>query len=147
MLTFGGASAVKADGQEEKAKARTELIGELAQGLEGIEKKTFPTPGGNVDNTYMLELLKHLQEREQDENNWRTRLLRGIQDHVLDGQDGQNGEQGPQGETGPTGPAGPQGPIGKQGDRGPAGPRGERGEAGPAGPAGKDGKAGAKGEV
>ncbi|SDV91970.1 hypothetical protein [Streptococcus pyogenes] len=41
MLTFGGASAVKADEQEEKAKVRTELIQELAQGLGGIEKKIF----------------------------------------------------------------------------------------------------------
>lgn len=41
LLTFGGASAVKADEQEEKAKVRTELIQELAQGLGGIEKKIF----------------------------------------------------------------------------------------------------------
>ncbi|WP_459180284.1 collagen-like domain-containing protein, partial [Streptococcus pyogenes] len=135
LLAFGGASAVRADVQDDslvKAKARNELLEDLGEGLERIEKKTFPTPGNNLDNT-MTKLLKYLQEREQDENNWRTRLLKGMQDHALDGQDG---EQGPRGEAGPAGPAGPQGPTGKQGDRGPAGPQGPTGKQGDRGPAG-----------
>ncbi|HHK0172953.1 TPA: peptidase, partial [Streptococcus pyogenes] len=101
LLTFGGASAVRADGQadgqEEKAKARTELIKELAQGLDRLEGKKIPTPGGKDNNTYMTELLKYLQEREQVEDNWRARLLQGMQGHVLDGQDGRDGETGPAG--------------------------------------------------
>ncbi|HER5563244.1 TPA: peptidase, partial [Streptococcus pyogenes] len=102
LLTFGGASAVRADVQDDslvKARARNELLKELGEGLERIEKKTFPTPGNHLDNTYMTKLLKYLQEREQDENNWRTRLLKGIQDRALDGQDG---AQGPQGQPGLT---------------------------------------------
>ncbi|PWO31399.1 hypothetical protein DJ560_08855, partial [Streptococcus pyogenes] len=112
MLTFGGASAVKADDQEEsellnRARVRNELFKELGDGLEGLENKKFPTPGGNLDNTYMTKLLEYLQEREQAENNWRTRLLKGMQDHVLDGKDGKPGETGPAGPAGAPGPAGP----------------------------------------
>lgn len=126
LLTFGGASAVKADEQEEKAKVRTELIQELAQGLGGIEKKNFPTLGDeDLDHTYMTKLLTYLQEREQAENSWRKRLLKGIQDHALDGQDGRNGERG---EQGPTGLAGKAGEAGAKGETGPAGPQGPRGE-------------------
>ncbi|HES4624266.1 TPA: collagen-like protein, partial [Streptococcus pyogenes] len=128
LLAFGGASAVKANSEQQaelvnKAKARDELLGELGEGLNGIESKKIPTPGDDgLDHTYMTKLLTYLQEREQAENNWRTRLLRGMQEHVLDGQDGRDGAKGDQGPRGPVGPAGQAGKDGIPGATGPRGP-------------------------
>ncbi|MEN4315050.1 peptidase, partial [Streptococcus pyogenes] len=141
MLTFGGASAVKADEQDDLArlKARTELLEKLAQGLSSLEGKEIPTPGSNLDETYMKELLKYLKERDKAEDNWRTELLQGIQKHAFDGQDGRDGETGPAGPAGPVGPVGPrgeQGPRGERGEAGQNGKAGDRGETGPAGPVG-----------
>ncbi|HEP2314049.1 TPA: collagen-like protein, partial [Streptococcus pyogenes] len=117
LLTFGGASAVRADGQENNA-AKEELIKKLAQGLGSLEGKEIPTPGSNLDETYMKELLTYLKERDKAENDWRNNLLRGIQAHAFDGKDGKPGE---------TGPAGPAGKDGKPGETGPAGPAGPAG--------------------
>ncbi|WP_459170813.1 collagen-like domain-containing protein, partial [Streptococcus pyogenes] len=159
LLTFGGASAVRANSGHNKAQARGELLKELSQGLDSIGKQNFPTPGTNLGHT-MTQLLTYLQEREQAEDSWRSRLLQGIQERVLDGQDGQNGErgeQGPRGLTGQPGPAGPRGPVGPVGPAGPqglmgpagkdgeAGTKGDRGEKGEPGPQGPRGEAGAQG--
>ncbi|HFD4602844.1 TPA: LPXTG-anchored collagen-like adhesin Scl2/SclB [Streptococcus pyogenes] len=166
MLTFGGASAVKADGEDAQKRAqiqkREELLSALIDGTSRLENKQFPYPGSTgLDDTYMNSLIQYLQERKQIEDKWRASLLKGIQDHVLDGQDGDRGEAGPAGPRGEAGPAGPRGEAGKdgakgdRGEAGPAGPRGEagkdgakgdRGEAGPAGPRGEAGPAGKDGQ-
>ncbi|HER6879666.1 TPA: LPXTG-anchored collagen-like adhesin Scl2/SclB [Streptococcus pyogenes] len=147
LLTFGGASAVKADGEDAQKRAqiqkREELLSALIDGTSRLENKQFPYPGSTgLDDTYMNSLIQYLQERKQIEDKWRASLLKGIQDHVLDGQDGDRGEAGP---AGPRGEAGKDGAKGDRGEAGPAGPRGEAGPAGPrgeAGPAGKDGQPG-----
>ncbi|HGV4100588.1 TPA: peptidase, partial [Streptococcus pyogenes] len=146
LLTFGGASAVKADGEDAQKRAqiqkREELLSALIDGTSRLENKQFPYPGSTgLDDTYMNSLIQYLQERKQIEDKWRASLLKGIQDHVLDGQDGDRGEAGPAGPRGEAGPAGPRG------EAGPAGPRGEAGPAGPRGEAGKDGAKGDRGEA
>ncbi len=154
LLTFGGASAVKADGEDAQKRAqiqkREELLSALIDGTSRLENKQFPYPGSTgLDDTYMNSLIQYLQERKQIEDKWRASLLKGIQDHVLDGQDGDRGEAGPAGPRGEAGPAGPRGEAGKdgaKGDRGEAGPAGPRGEAGPAGPRGEAGPAGKDGQ-
>ncbi|HGK8388982.1 TPA: peptidase, partial [Streptococcus pyogenes] len=124
LLTFGGASAVRADDSDDsnearaKAVVRNQLIAELGTGLQDIEKKKIPIQGSNDDKTYMKELLAYLKERDQAEDKWRGILLGGIQKRAFDGQDGKPGETGPAGPTGERGPAGPAGPTG---ERGPAG--------------------------
>ncbi|HEQ4342000.1 TPA: LPXTG cell wall anchor domain-containing protein [Streptococcus pyogenes] len=145
LLTFGGASAVKADGEDAQKRAqiqkREELLSALIDGTSRLENKQFPYPGSTgLDDTYMNSLIQYLQERKQIEDKWRASLLKGIQDHVLDGQDGDRGEAGPAGPRGEAGPAGPRGEAGKDGAKG------DRGEAGPAGPRGEAGKDGAKGD-
>ncbi|HER6417279.1 TPA: collagen-like protein, partial [Streptococcus pyogenes] len=131
LLTFGGASAVKADegaDAKKRAQERGELLSALIDGTTRLKNKQFPHPGNTgIDNPYMNSLIEYLQEREQVEDSWRARLLKGIQDRVLDGQDGRNGEKGEQGLRGATGSAGPAGP------RGPVGPQGPTGARGPAG--------------
>ncbi len=157
LLTFGGASAVKADGEDAQKRAqiqkREELLSALIDGTSRLENKQFPYPGSTgLDDTYMNSLIQYLQERKQIEDKWRASLLKGIQDHVLDGQDGDRGEAGPAGPRGEAGPAGPRGEAGKdgaKGDRGEAGKdgaKGDRGEAGPAGPRGEAGPAGKDGQ-
>ncbi|MEY2162389.1 hypothetical protein AB7978_02450, partial [Streptococcus pyogenes] len=97
LLAFGGASAVRADDQENKANVREKrekLLKELVTGIERIENEHFPPPGNRnsgdyLDQTYMTNLLKYLKERDQAENEWRNSLLKGIQDRAFDGQDGQ----------------------------------------------------------
>ncbi|EZK64918.1 hypothetical protein Z484_00568, partial [Streptococcus pyogenes ABC020047959] len=128
LLTFGGASAVKADGEDAQKRAqiqkREELLSELIDGTSRLENKQFPYPGSTgLDDTYMNSLIQYLQERKQIEDKWRASLLKGIQDHVLDGQDGDRGEAGPAGPRGEAGPAGPRGEAGKDGAKG------DRGEA------------------
>ncbi|HES6423937.1 TPA: LPXTG cell wall anchor domain-containing protein [Streptococcus pyogenes] len=155
LLTFGGASAVKADGEDAQKRAqiqkREELLSALIDGTSRLENKQFPYPGSTgLDDTYMNSLIQYLQERKQIEDKWRASLLRGIQDHVLDGQDGDRGEAGPagpRGEAGPAGPRGEAGPAGPRGEAGKDGAKGDRGEAGPAGPRGEAGPAGPRGEA
>ncbi|HFD7890657.1 TPA: LPXTG-anchored collagen-like adhesin Scl2/SclB, partial [Streptococcus pyogenes] len=152
LLTFGGASAVRADAQGASNNNKEKLIRELGEGLTRIEKSKIPTPGADD----MEKLLKYLQERDKAEDDWRSRLLQGMQERAFDGRDGQPGPagpagaRGPAGSQGPRGPEGPQGPAGKDGEagaQGPVGPQGPQGETGPQGPAGKDGEAGAQGPV
>ncbi|HEP1991267.1 TPA: collagen-like protein, partial [Streptococcus pyogenes] len=108
LLTFGGASAVKADGEDAQKRAqiqkREELLSTLIDGTSRLENKQFPYPGSTgLDDTYMNSLIQYLQERKQIEDKWRASLLKGIQDHVLDGQDGDRGEAGPAGPRGEAG--------------------------------------------
>ncbi|HEQ3708497.1 TPA: LPXTG-anchored collagen-like adhesin Scl2/SclB [Streptococcus pyogenes] len=140
LLTFGGASAVRADAQGASNNNKEKLIRELGEGLTRIEKSKIPTPGADD----MEKLLKYLQERDKAEDDWRSRLLQGMQERAFDGRDGQPGPAGP---AGARGPAGSQGPRGPEGPQGPVGKAGDRGETGPQGPAGKDGEAGAQGPV
>ncbi|HGI7254713.1 TPA: peptidase, partial [Streptococcus pyogenes] len=135
LLTFGGASAVRADAQGASNNNKEKLIRELGEGLTRIEKSKIPTPGADD----MEKLLKYLQERDKAEDDWRSRLLQGMQERAFDGRDGQPGPAGP---AGARGPAGSQGPRGPEGPQGPVGKAGDRGETGPQGPAGKDGEAG-----
>ncbi|HFH9787748.1 TPA: peptidase, partial [Streptococcus pyogenes] len=152
LLTFGGASAVRADSQEDanKAQAKNELLGKLVGGLNDIEGKQLPLlASDNLGPDDMKKLLTYLKERDEAEDKWRGALLEGIQKHAFDGQDG---KPGPAGERGPIGPAGPQGKPGEKGDpgkpglRGEPGPAGERGPIGPAGPQGKPGEKGDSGK-
>lgn len=115
LLTFGGASAVKADGEDAQKRAqiqkREELLSALIDGTSRLENKQFPYPGSTgLDDTYMNSLIQYLQERKQIEDEWRASLLKGIQDHVLDGQDGDRGEAGPAGKDGQPGKPAPKTP-------------------------------------
>ncbi|WP_195757296.1 LPXTG-anchored collagen-like adhesin Scl2/SclB [Streptococcus pyogenes] len=115
LLTFGGASAVKADGEDAQKRAqiqkREELLSALIDGTSRLENKQFPYPGSTgLDDTYMNSLIQYLQERKQIEDKWRASLLKGIQDHVLDGQDGDRGEAGPAGKDGQPGKPAPKTP-------------------------------------
>ncbi|HES8949659.1 TPA: collagen-like protein, partial [Streptococcus pyogenes] len=117
LLTFGGASAVRAD-DKAKAEVRNQLLEKLGEGLNDIQDKKFPTPtpadnGGSLSPTYVKELLKYLEERDKAENKWRDTLLDGIQRRAFDGQDG---KPGPQGEPGLQGKPGPQGEPGPRGE-------------------------------
>ncbi|HFK5913357.1 TPA: peptidase, partial [Streptococcus pyogenes] len=92
MLTFGGASAVRADANDQealnkaKAQAKNELIQKLGMGLEDIEKKKLPPLADGME-----KLLAYLKERDEAENKWRDILLDGIQKHTFDGLDGKDG--------------------------------------------------------
>ncbi|HEP2227891.1 TPA: peptidase, partial [Streptococcus pyogenes] len=82
----------------DRAKVRNELIRKLGEGLERLGEKNFPTPPGSnldLDETYMKELLTYLKERDEAENDWRNKLLQGIQAHAFDGKDGLPGPAGP----------------------------------------------------
>ncbi|MFF1072420.1 LPXTG-anchored collagen-like adhesin Scl2/SclB [Streptococcus pyogenes] len=138
MLTFGGASAVRADAQEALNSNKEKLIRELGEGLIRIEKSKIPTPGADD----IEKILTYLKERDKAEDDWRSRLLQGMQERAFDGRDG---EKGPAGPRGPVGAAGPRGDKGETGEQGLPGKAGERGETGPQGPAGKDGQDGKDG--
>ncbi|HER8989292.1 TPA: LPXTG cell wall anchor domain-containing protein [Streptococcus pyogenes] len=129
LLTFGGASAVRADAQEALNSNKEKLIRELGEGLIRIEKSKIPTPGADD----IEKILTYLKERDKAEDDWRSRLLQGMQERAFDGRDGEKG------------PAGPRGDKGETGEQGLPGKAGERGETGPQGPAGKDGQDGKDG--
>ncbi|HFM7776677.1 TPA: LPXTG-anchored collagen-like adhesin Scl2/SclB, partial [Streptococcus pyogenes] len=153
LLTFGGASAVKAD-----AVGRQQVQDELQNQRKALPRlKEFykDTPNSGVENT---PIYKYLTEMEGKLNTYLETLDKGL--HQLQGDKGEPGAQGPAGPRGETGPAGERGEKGAQGPRGeqgpqglpgkdgeagaqgPAGPRGDKGEKGEQGPAGKDGEAG-----
>ncbi|HHN5242887.1 TPA: LPXTG-anchored collagen-like adhesin Scl2/SclB, partial [Streptococcus pyogenes] len=153
LLTFGGASAVKAD-----AVGRQQVQDELQNQRKALPRlKEFykDTPNSGVENT---PIYKYLTEMEGKLNRYLETLDKGL--HQLQGDKGEPGAQGPAGPRGETGPAGERGEKGAQGPRGeqgpqglpgkdgeagaqgPAGPRGDKGEKGEQGPAGKDGEAG-----
>ncbi|HES7578482.1 TPA: collagen-like protein, partial [Streptococcus pyogenes] len=119
LLTFGGASAVKADQQS--------TIEETQKRLSKI-REGFPDVKEIYRNNSVAKTIPYYQYLEKLDESLRSYLKELDENlHQLKGDQGNPGERG---ETGPAGPAGPAGPVG---------PRGERGEAGPAG---QDGKAG-----
>ncbi|HEP6490459.1 TPA: collagen-like protein, partial [Streptococcus pyogenes] len=129
LLTFGGASAVKAD-----AVGRQQVQDELQNQRKALPRlKEFykDTPNSGVENT---PIYKYLTEMEGKLNRYLETLDEGL--HQL---------QGDKGEPGAQGPAGPRGETGPAGERGEKGAQGPRGEQGPQGLPGKDGEAGAQG--
>ncbi|HFD5045607.1 TPA: hypothetical protein ACF4IY_000850, partial [Streptococcus pyogenes] len=145
LLTFGGASAVKAD-----VAGRQQVQDELQK-----QRKELPRLKDYLNNSLNsgqedTPIYKYLTRMEEKLNNYLETLDEGL--HHLQGEKGAPGEQGPMGPAGPAGKAGEkgeQGPAGKDGETGPAGPmgprgeqgaKGDRGETGPQGPAGKDGE-------
>ncbi|HEP1729698.1 TPA: LPXTG cell wall anchor domain-containing protein [Streptococcus pyogenes] len=141
LLTFGGASAVKAD-----AVGRQQVQDELQNQRKALPRlKEFykDTPNSGVENT---PIYKYLTEMEGKLNRYLETLDEGL--HQLQGDKGEPGAQGPAGPMGPAGERGEKGEPGTQGakgdrgETGPAGPRGDKGEKGEQGPAGKDGERG-----
>ncbi|HER1519105.1 TPA: collagen-like protein, partial [Streptococcus pyogenes] len=136
LLTFGGASAVKADSQG---------IRETQEALQGVRSK-FPKltkyiPNDNISDK--TPIYQYLQELERNLDSYLS-----ILDERMDHLKGDRGETGPAGPAGPAGPrgkdgeAGAQGPMGPAGPQGPRGDKGETGDKGDQGPAGKDGERG-----
>ncbi|HEQ8738993.1 TPA: collagen-like protein, partial [Streptococcus pyogenes] len=137
LLTFGGASAVKAD-----VEGRQQVQDKLQKQREALPRvkdyyKDIRNAGVEDSPVY-----KYLTDMEDKLNRYLETLDEGL--HQLQGD---KGDRGPQGPAGKDGEAGPRGDRGETGPAGPRGPQGERGEQGPTGPAGKDGEAGAKGET
>ncbi|HEQ0536285.1 TPA: hypothetical protein VDZ73_000940, partial [Streptococcus pyogenes] len=150
LLTFGGASAVKAD-----VAGRQQVQDELQK-----QRKELPRLKDYLNNSLNsgqedTPIYKYLTRMEEKLNNYLETLDEGL--HHLQGDKGEKGAPGEQGPMGPAGPAGkdgeagakgevgPQGPQGETGPAGPQGPRGDKGEQGPVGPAGKDGQNGKDG--
>ncbi|HEP7566261.1 TPA: collagen-like protein, partial [Streptococcus pyogenes] len=114
LLTFGGASAVKAD-----VVGRQQVQDELQNQRKALPRlKEFykDTPNSGVENT---PIYKYLTEMEGKLNRYLKTLDEGL--HQL---------QGDKGEPGAQGPAGPMGPAGERGEKGAQGPRGEQGPQG-----------------
>ncbi|HER7177670.1 TPA: collagen-like protein, partial [Streptococcus pyogenes] len=125
LLTFGGASAVKADSQG---------IRETQEALQGVRSK-FPKltkyiPNDNISDK--TPIYQYLQELERNLDSYLS-ILDERMDHL-------------KGDRGETGPAGPAGKDGEPGEQGPMGPAGARGPEGPMGPRGEQGAPGAKGD-
>ncbi|HGH9921743.1 TPA: peptidase, partial [Streptococcus pyogenes] len=96
LLTFGGASAVKADNQQlELAKKKNDLMTELHSNLEQMKSGTLPSSNGDVEESTVKKILKYLEERDRLEDQWREKLFEGMQNKLFDGQDGAKGEPGP----------------------------------------------------
>ncbi|HHJ8786703.1 TPA: hypothetical protein ACQMF5_001750, partial [Streptococcus pyogenes] len=129
LLTFGGASVVKADekNNEERMKDRSSLIQRLHDVISEQKNNQIPkVPDSSYDGApkdiydiendvteirnYLGNINSYLLEQKNSDEKWKRGLTQGIQERLLDGQDGRNGEKGetgPRGETGPAGPAGP----------------------------------------
>ncbi|HEQ9026829.1 TPA: collagen-like protein, partial [Streptococcus pyogenes] len=133
LLTFGGASAVKAD---------EKVIKEIQQELSDLRQR-FPKVAESFKHNNIspqTPVYQYLEALEKSLNSYLSKLDGQL--HHLKGDQGEQGLQGPAGPRGETGPAGEAGPQGLQG---PAGPRGETGPAGEAGPQGLQGPAGEAG--
>ncbi|HFD5288451.1 TPA: hypothetical protein ACF4UQ_001750, partial [Streptococcus pyogenes] len=129
MLTFGGASAVKADAasiKEVQAKLQS-----YRQALPRFKNYNTNTPNSGVEDT---PTYKYLTEMEDKLNRYLETLDEGL-DQL----------QGAKGEAGPAGPKGPAGEKGERGERGPVGPAGKDGKDGLPGKDGKDGQNGKDG--
>ncbi|HHD3046730.1 TPA: LPXTG-anchored collagen-like adhesin Scl2/SclB, partial [Streptococcus pyogenes] len=132
LLTFGGASAVRAD--EAGRKGVQDDLQKQREAFPQLKKYLENSPYSGQENTPIFQYLFQLEGKL---NNYLKTLDGGL--HHL------QGDQGPAGPAGPAGPRGEAGPAGPRGEAGPAGPRGEAGPAGPRGEAGKDGKDGQDG--
>ncbi|HEQ4526533.1 TPA: collagen-like protein, partial [Streptococcus pyogenes] len=156
LLTFGGASAVKAD---------EKVIKEIQQELSDLRQR-FPKVAESFRHNNIspqTPVYQYLEALEKSLNSYLSKLdgqlhhLKGDQgEQGLQGPAGPRGETGPAGQAGAKGEAGPagkdgeagaQGPMGPAGPQGPRGDKGETGDKGEQGPAGKDGEAGAQGPV
>ncbi|HFZ4672136.1 TPA: hypothetical protein ACIKPI_001153, partial [Streptococcus pyogenes] len=96
LLTFGGASAVKAD-----AVGRQQVQDELQNQRKALPRlKEFykDTPNSGVENT---PIYKYLTEMEGKLNRYLETLDKGL--HQLQGDKGEPGAQGPAGPMGPAG--------------------------------------------
>ncbi|MGZ7429325.1 LPXTG-anchored collagen-like adhesin Scl2/SclB, partial [Streptococcus pyogenes] len=136
LLTFGGASAVKADQQPtiEETQSRLQDLREAFPKLEDSYKEW--------DIFRQNKIYKHLDEFEHKLNSY-LKVLDGSLSQLK----GEQGDRGPAGKDGEAGAQGPMGPAGPRGERGEPGVKGDRGATGPQGPAGKDGEVGAQGPV
>ncbi|HER2961629.1 TPA: collagen-like protein, partial [Streptococcus pyogenes] len=97
LLAFGGASAVKADGE---VKEREQLMSDLHEKL--TEINGLRTLNSNTEN--IESLVEYLTKRGKLEEEWMEYLFSGVQRKLLDGAQGPRGERGESGERGATGP-------------------------------------------
>ncbi|HER3079193.1 TPA: adhesin Scl2, partial [Streptococcus pyogenes] len=137
LLTFGGASAVKAE-ENEKVREQEKLIQQLSEKL--VEINDLQTLNGDKES--IQSLVDYLTRRGKLEEEWMEYLNSGIQRKLFVGPKGPAGEKGEQGPTGKQGERGETGPAGPRGDKGETG---DKGAQGPVGPAGKDGQNGKDG--
>ncbi|HES6437353.1 TPA: collagen-like protein, partial [Streptococcus pyogenes] len=124
LLTFGGASAVKADAasiKEVQAKLQS-----YRQALPRFKNYNTNTPNSGVEDT---PTYKYLTEMEDKLNRYLETLDEGLDQ--LQGAKGDKGETGPQGKTGPAGERGEKGEPGEKGADGAPGAKGDKGETGP----------------
>ncbi|HER8593359.1 TPA: LPXTG cell wall anchor domain-containing protein [Streptococcus pyogenes] len=137
LLTFGGASAVKAE-ENEKVREQEKLIQQLSEKL--VEINDLQTLNGDKES--IQSLVDYLTRRGKLEEEWMEYLNSGIQRKLFVGPKGPAGEKGAQG---PVGPAGKDGQNGKDGLPGKDGKDGQNGKDGLPGKDGKDGQDGKDG--
>ncbi|HER2924679.1 TPA: hypothetical protein VJ286_001708, partial [Streptococcus pyogenes] len=109
LLTFGGASAVKANDLAQKSKNRDRLIQSLHDqtdiklDIPHVPKSTYnnklPDTSDlegdiSVIRQYLTQMNEYIKQHKEHDQEWKRELTRGIQQKLLDGQDGQNGEKG-----------------------------------------------------
>ncbi|MGS7041985.1 LPXTG-anchored collagen-like adhesin Scl2/SclB [Streptococcus pyogenes] len=159
MLTFGGASAVKADSSAAGQQKIQDMLQEQRQKFPRLEEYLKDSPNSGIERTPIFKYLTQMEAELNryletlDENLSQLKGEKGDQGPVgpagKQGERGEKGEQGPQGATGPAGKQGERGEKGEQGlpgKDGEPGPAGKDGERGPVGPAGKDGQDGLPGK-
>ncbi|VHB96896.1 LPXTG-anchored collagen-like adhesin Scl2/SclB [Streptococcus pyogenes] len=135
MLTFGGASAVKADSSAAGQQKIQDMLQEQRQKFPRLEEYLKDSPNSGIERT---PIFKYLTQMEAELNRYLETL-----DENLSQLKGEKGDQGP---VGPAGKQGERGEKGEQGPQGATGPAGKDGERGPVGPAGKDGQDGLPGK-
>ncbi|MGF3163753.1 LPXTG-anchored collagen-like adhesin Scl2/SclB, partial [Streptococcus pyogenes] len=128
LLTFGGASAVKADSSAAGQQKIQGMLQEQRQKFPRLEEYLKDSPNSGTERT---PIFKYLTQMEAELNRYLETL-----DENLSQLKGEKGDQGPVGPAGKDGERGPVGPAGKDGQNG------KDGERGPVGPAGKDGQNG-----
>ncbi|HFI0224963.1 TPA: hypothetical protein ACGOPW_000484, partial [Streptococcus pyogenes] len=111
LLTFGGASAVKADGPDsQKANDRNNLMQKLISEVENSSKNKLPgIPESGYEGSpdvwklensitsvlgYLTDIRNYLEKQKEHDEEWKNELTRGIQKKLLDGQDGRDGAKG-----------------------------------------------------
>ncbi|HEP1728069.1 TPA: collagen-like protein, partial [Streptococcus pyogenes] len=150
LLTFGGASAVKADVAGTGRQQVQDELQKQRKELPRLKDYLSDSRNSGQENT---PIFKYLTQMEEKLNRYLETLDEGL--HHLQGDKGEKGEPGEQGPMGPRGEqgakgdrgeTGPQGPAGKDGEKGEPGPRGEAGAQGPAGPQGPRGDKGETGD-
>ncbi|HGI0038949.1 TPA: hypothetical protein ACJPJC_000806, partial [Streptococcus pyogenes] len=101
LLTFGGASAVKAD--SEGIRKTQEKLSELQEQFPKVEDIYKDNNLLKQTSTY-----KYLEQLDKILKDYLKELNGGL--HHLKGDQGEPGEPGERGQRGEVGPAGPQGP-------------------------------------